>query len=80
MTGALLIRDTLLNSGCHGLTLSKLLAEQYPTARRAEAFLGAALAVTELQAELMIAQAEIEALRWRATILDPFEPAKALAA
>ena len=52
------IADTLINSGVYGANLAKLLADRFPTARRFEVFLGAALAMTH--ALSMILEAEIE--------------------
>jgi len=52
------IADLLVNSGASGVTLAKLLQEKFPHARRADVFLAVAIAITDLQAELLIARAE----------------------
>jgi hypothetical protein len=56
---SLAIADCLISSGCAGITLSKLLHEKFPSARLSEVFLGVAMAITDLHAELLIAQAEL---------------------
>jgi hypothetical protein len=55
---ALQIADLLVNSGFSGVALAKLLQEQFPHAKRADVYLACAIAMTELQAELLIARAE----------------------
>jgi hypothetical protein len=55
---AIQVADLLVNSGLSGVTLAKLLADRFPHATRRDVYLAAAIAVTDLQAELLIARAE----------------------
>jgi hypothetical protein len=57
------IADTLVSSGVVGVGLAKLLRDRFPAAKRAEVFLGVAIAMTDIHAELLIAEAEIAQLR-----------------
>lgn len=64
MTGpALEMADAMITSGCSGLTLAKLLAERFPDARRADVYLAAAIAITDLEVDLVVAAAEIQELK-----------------
>ena len=60
---SLQIADTLISSGCVGVTLSKLLHERFPAARRSEVFLGVSIAITDLHCQLLEAAAEADGLR-----------------
>jgi hypothetical protein len=62
------IADVLIDSGCLGITLSKLLHERFPRATLSEAFLAMAIFATAMQAELLLAHAELLQVR-RAAIV-----------
>ena len=52
------IADLLVNSGYSGVMLAKLLQDRFPHAKRRDVYLAAAIAITDLQAELLIQTGE----------------------
>lgn len=55
---AIQMADVMVSSGLSGVTLAKLLADRFPHAKRRDVYLAAAIAITDLQAELLIGAAE----------------------
>lgn len=60
---SLQIADTLISAGFVGVSLAKLLQDRFPASKRAEVFLGASIAVTDLHCQLLEAAAEAQGLR-----------------